>query len=102
MPLLFSYGTLQQEDVQISTLGRRLSGQKDALVAFARSVEETHANVKFTGNAEDLVPGMLFEVTDGELAKIDKYEIAFFYRRVATKLASGRQAWVYTLETIRA
>jgi hypothetical protein len=38
MPLLFSYGTLQQEDVQLSTFGRRLVGQKDELVGFEQSL----------------------------------------------------------------
>ena len=30
MPLLFSYGTLQQDEVQISTFGRRLEGERGA------------------------------------------------------------------------
>ncbi len=34
MPLLFSYGTLQQEDVQLSTFGRLLQGQRDELLGF--------------------------------------------------------------------
>jgi len=37
MPLLFSCGTLQQEDVHLSTLGRRLDGQRDALPRFEPS-----------------------------------------------------------------
>jgi hypothetical protein len=32
MPLLFSYGTLQQEGVQRATFGRLLKGSADALV----------------------------------------------------------------------
>jgi hypothetical protein len=31
MELLFSYGTLQQENVQLANFGRTLSGTKDAL-----------------------------------------------------------------------
>ena len=95
MPLLFSYGTLQREDVQMSTLGRRLNGQKDELLEFEQSSSGEHANVTFNGNEHSRVPGMLFEVTDAELAKIDAYEIAFSYERVVAALASGRQAWVY-------
>jgi len=38
MPLLFSYGTLQQESVQLSTFGRRLEGQVDELVGFEQSL----------------------------------------------------------------
>jgi hypothetical protein len=32
--LLFSYGTLRQRDVQLSTFGRLLDGRPDAIVGF--------------------------------------------------------------------
>ena len=54
-----------------------------------------HVNVTFNGNDSSRVPGMVFEITDAELARIDEYEAAASYRRVTTTLASGRQAWVY-------
>jgi hypothetical protein len=108
MPLLFSYGTLQQDDVQLSTFGRPLNGQRDELPGFERSsvsiddpqVVATlgrthHANVTFNGNEESRVPGTVFEITDAELASADDFEAAFLYKRVAAMLASGRQAWVY-------
>ena len=108
MPLVFSYGTLQQEDVQLSTLGRRLDGQRDELLGFERSsvrIEDPqlvatsgkthHANVTFNGDTDSRVPGTVFEITDAELASIDEYEATSLYTRVAVVLASGRQAWVY-------
>jgi len=108
MPLLFSYGTLQQEDVQLSTFGRRLNGHSDELPGFepssvriddpqgVASVGRTHhANIKFSGNDESRIPGMAYEVADAELAGVDEYEAAFLYERVAVRLVSGRQAWVY-------
>ena len=99
MPLLFSYGTLQQENVQRSVFARRLDGRRDELPAFEQGVVTTgktqHANVKFNGNEESRVPGTVFEITDAELASADTFETAFSYKRVAAKLASGRQAWVY-------
>jgi hypothetical protein len=107
MPLLFSYGTLQQDDVQLSTFGRLLNGQPDALVGFEQSVlriadpefvaksgKADHAIVRFNGRSESCVRGMVFEVTDDELARADQYEPAG-YERVLTTLASGAQAWVY-------
>ena len=107
MPLLFSYGTLQQETVQRSTFGRLLQGEPDELVGFEqslRSVEDPefvaasgkthHAIVKFNGKNDSRVSGMVFEVSDAELAKADQYEPAG-YERIATVLASGKQAWVY-------
>ena len=108
MPLLFSYGSLQEEKVQLTTFGRRLNGQTDELPRFELSsvrIEDPqvvaaigkthHANVTFNGNDDSRVSGTVFEITDAELASVDAYEAAFFYERVAAMLASGSQAWVY-------
>jgi gamma-glutamylcyclotransferase (GGCT)/AIG2-like uncharacterized protein YtfP len=107
MPLLFSYGTLQQEAVQHSTFGRLLRGEPDELVGFEQGLFEVedpefvatsgkahHAIVAFTGRPDARVRGTVFEVTDAELARADAYEPAG-YRRVAATLASGKEAWVY-------
>jgi hypothetical protein len=107
MPLLFSYGTLQQADVQQATFGRLLQGQPDELVGFERSLlriedpefvaasgQADHAVVRFTGRDDSRVLGTVFELSDGELASADAYEPAG-YERIATVLASGREAWVY-------
>ncbi|MDR3370732.1 hypothetical protein [Rhodoferax sp.] len=40
MQQLFSYGTLQQSEVQLTTFDRHLSGQSDELVGFAQSMVE--------------------------------------------------------------
>jgi hypothetical protein len=107
MPLLFSYGTLQQPAVQISTFGRLLDGGPDELVGFEQSVlkvddpefvaksgKSDHAIVRFTGQHDSRVRGMAFEVSESELADADRYEPAG-YKRVTATLASGRHAWVY-------
>jgi gamma-glutamylcyclotransferase (GGCT)/AIG2-like uncharacterized protein YtfP len=107
MPLLFSYGTLQQKAVQTSTFGRLLQGQPDELIGFelgllriddpqfvAMSGKADHAIVKFTGRQDSRVSGTVFEVSDDELARSDEYEPAG-YKRVSATLASGKQAWVY-------
>lgn len=107
MPYLFSYGTLQQEEVQISTFGRKLVGYSDELPEFEQSLVKIenpevvttsgrthHPIIKFTGAKYNCVNGTVFEVTDVELANADKYEVAA-YKRVAVKLTSGIQAWVY-------
>jgi gamma-glutamylcyclotransferase (GGCT)/AIG2-like uncharacterized protein YtfP len=108
MPLLFSYGTLQQGDVQLATFGRLLAGERDALPAFEPSLVKIedpavaaalgrthHANVSFTGRQESLVHGTAYDVTDAELAAADAFERPFAYRRIAVTLASGKRAWVY-------
>ena len=95
MPFLFAYGTLQQSDVQRATFGRLLQGEDDTLVGFERSTARNLANVTFTGRAEDGVAGMVFEVTDADLAAADWYEERASYARTAATLASGKDAWVY-------
>jgi gamma-glutamylcyclotransferase (GGCT)/AIG2-like uncharacterized protein YtfP len=108
MPLLFSYGSLQQESVQVSTFGRLLPGTRDELPMFERSfVEiedpkivaatgETHyANARFTGSDGDRLAGAVFDITDAELAAADLYEANASYKRIRAKTASGKQVWVY-------
>jgi hypothetical protein len=104
---LFSYGTLQQSDVQQSNFGRLLDGAADALVGFrqdwvqitdpaviALSGSDRHPIVRHTGNASDQVAGMVFEVTPAELVAADDYEVDD-YARVSVTLASGISSWVY-------
>jgi len=108
MPLLFSYGTLQQENVQLAVFGRLLHGQEDELPGFEQSLatiddpqavaaggKTHHANVTFNGANDSRVGGTVFEITDAELAAADQYEHVVAYKRVAAVLASGKQAWVY-------
>lgn len=105
--LLFSYGTLQQREVQVSTFGRELHGAADELLGFRQSLlriadpgvvktsgKTHHPIVQPTGLAADRVAGTVFEISDEELARADRYEVSD-YRRVLAQLASGRQAWVY-------
>ena len=112
MPLLFSYGTLQQESVQVSTFGRPLRGHPDQLVGFEQSLfriedpdfvaasgKADHAIVKFNGRNDSRVNGMVFEVSDVELARSDEYE-PVGYTRIETTLASGKRAWVYAASPV--
>ncbi|WP_448567331.1 gamma-glutamylcyclotransferase family protein [Thalassotalea ganghwensis] len=107
MEKLFSYGTLQMENVQHETFGRRLSGQKDALVGYvlseikindpsviATSGTDIHPILKFTGNESDIVEGTVFEITPQELAQADEYEVKE-YIRVLGRFTSGTNAWAY-------
>lgn len=108
LPLLFSYGTLQDPRAQRELFGRPLIGTPDELVGFRcgdfhvtdaafakRSGGAVHVIVRFTGRDSDRTHGTALEVTDAELEAADAYE-PVGYRRVPTTLASGREAWVYT------
>jgi gamma-glutamylcyclotransferase (GGCT)/AIG2-like uncharacterized protein YtfP len=105
--LLFAYGTLQTEAVQLSLFERRLDGKADALVGYCLRIvridEEEfvntsgtadHRNLEFTGDPNDLVEGTVFTVTRSELEQADAYEPAG-YKRVLVQLRSGLNAWVF-------
>ncbi len=107
MEKLFSYGTLQLENVQMETFGRNLTGSKDVLLGYVlsevkirdqevirKSGMEFHPILKYTGNREDEVEGTVFEITREELLKADEYEVEEYARTLAD-FKSGIQAWIY-------
>lgn len=61
----------------------------------ARLGKTHHHNVTPSEDPASRVFGMVFEISDAELASTDAYEAEFHYERVTASLASGRQAWVY-------
>ena len=106
MPLLFSYGTLQQESVQMASFGRTLKGQPDRLPGWRREMveiidcevfclsgERFHP-ILVPGDADDEISGMVFEISEDELLRADAYEVAD-YKRIAAPLKSGLTAFVY-------
>jgi gamma-glutamylcyclotransferase (GGCT)/AIG2-like uncharacterized protein YtfP len=105
--LLFSYGTLQLPEVQRATLGREVPGRLDAIVGYdldyvtisdphviATSGSDRHPILRPTDRVDAHVDGMVFEISETELAAADEYEVDD-YRRVAVPLRSGATAWVY-------
>ena len=105
--LLFSYGTLQFEAVQMATFGRRLAGTSDApegfeLVALriedatviAISGKAQHTMARFTGRVSDVISGTVFALTTNEIRNADQYEVPAV-KRVAEVLQSGVRAWAY-------
>jgi len=102
---LFSYGTLRQAQVQMASFGRLLEGSEDVLPGYRLAqLEITDPEVLAKSAARrhpiaepspvDEVAGMVFEITPAELAAADAYEVSD-YARVAVKLKSGVEAWVY-------
>src|SRR6185295_6493071 len=81
---LFSYGTLQLEAVQLSTFGRLLPGESDALPGFelapleiedeaviALSGKSVHTIARFTGRAADVILGVVFRLTPEDIQHAD-------------------------------
>lgn len=106
MPKLFSYGTLQEPQVQLSTFGRLLVGNAETLCEYKLSLikiadpeiikisnKEFHPTLTFSGNKNDEVSGVLFDVTEDELRNCDLYEKQ--YKRVLVKFKSGIEGFVY-------
>ncbi|MEH6812853.1 MAG: gamma-glutamylcyclotransferase family protein [Motiliproteus sp.] len=109
MEKLFSYGTLQLEEVQTSTFGRVLDGEKDVLVGYVNATvkitdqkvidasgTDIHPILKLTGHETDVVSGTVFDVSANELAQADAYEVDD-YVRIAVNLQSGIRAWIYAV-----
>lgn len=105
--LLFSYGTLRDEAVQLANFGRLLSGRAALLPGYtlgpimiddpsvvALSGKSQHMIARRSEKPDALVPGMVFEITPDELAAADRYEVSQ-YTRVRVRLTSGEKAWVY-------
>lgn len=103
---LFSYGTLQQESVQLANFGRRLRGHADVVTGWRLSTVEIRDptvlaqsglavhKILVPGEPSDEIDGVVFEINPKELATADGYETDA-YKRVKVKLKSGMEAWVY-------
>ena len=104
---LFSYGTLQQEAVQLVNFGRKLHGSPDAVVGYrlasvqiadpavvAVSGLDVHRILVPSNDPAEEVQGVVFTITSQELRAADEYETDA-YRRVRVRLRSGLDAWMY-------
>ena len=107
MEKLFSYGTLQLENVQKDTFSRILIGSKEILMKYViehikitdqkvilSSGTDIHPILKYTGDELDVVEGMIFDLTNEELLKADKYEVDD-YKREKVVFKSGKTGFVY-------
>src|ERR1044071_10071150 len=91
--LLFSYGTLQLEAVQLSNFGRTLVGTPDVLPGFEQQLIEindpttvglsgkTHHYIAvYTGRRIDSISGTVYELTPADVERADRYEAAAYQR----------------------
>ncbi|MCB0373410.1 MAG: gamma-glutamylcyclotransferase [Muricauda sp.] len=97
MEYLFTYGTLQDLQVQEYIFGRILKGVPDAIHGFKKMENAVYGRyplVLRTNNLQDKVEGQVYEVTETDLKKADIYETSA-YKREQFPLESGGTAWVY-------
>jgi gamma-glutamylcyclotransferase (GGCT)/AIG2-like uncharacterized protein YtfP len=103
---LFSYGTLQLENVQQMLFGRRVEMTDDTLLGYESvtititnpavlDASGTETHLALVPAAPDAaIPGKTLAITAADLPAVDDYE-GDNYRRVEVALASGTAAWVY-------
>jgi hypothetical protein len=110
---LFSYGTLQQPEVQLANYGRLIDGNADALLGYelsplliedphviAVSGKSVHMIARPSDNPTARIIGTVLFLTAPELKATDAYEEQS-YRRTEERLESGRIAFVYVGEPAR-
>jgi hypothetical protein len=108
---LFSYGTLQKEQVQLKLFGRLLNGVKDTLPGYkvspieitdkaflSKGEQKNQLTVILTNDKNDRIEGTALEMTPEELLLADKYEPEN-YKRISVELVSGKRAWIYAATT---
>lgn len=94
---LFTYGTLQELEVQLGVFARPLNGFEDELPLYALSdtkVANLYPTLQHTGIKEDAIKGQVYTLSHQELQKADRYE-GEAYERIEIQLASGKNAWAY-------
>ena len=102
--LLFTYGTLQDEAIQMALLGRKLIGNNDVLLKFkletlkipdsGETEFSTYFIAVYTGIPTDTITGTVYTIHKNELNKLDSYE-GPNYKRSLVKLKSDLEAYVY-------
>jgi len=104
---LFSYGTLQNDQVQLNLFGKCLAGSPDRLTGYkivsieitdkeflSKGEQKIQRTLVFSNNSRDTIEGMALEISPGELLMADQYEPEN-YKRISVMLESGKQAWIY-------
>jgi hypothetical protein len=104
---LFSFGTLRDAGTQQALFGRAVAGSADAIVgyrvgrvriidpaAIAASGSDIHPALVVTGDPADVVEGSLLDLSEDELAAVDRYENVSF-RAIEVVTRSGIRATAY-------
>jgi gamma-glutamylcyclotransferase (GGCT)/AIG2-like uncharacterized protein YtfP len=98
MEKIFSYGTLQDPQIQQKLLQRTLESTPDSIQGFTLSeVYSTDGMYPILipeAESTTLIQGAVLSITTDELVAFDEYEGQEYQRSLLT-LQSGNQAWVY-------
>jgi len=102
MEKLFAYGTLKDKTIQENIFGRTLKGVPDRLIGYVINyieIEEEFGLEKYpiivaTNNPEDIVNGVVYDISEKDVYLADTYE-GLHYKRIEVTLESLQTAWAY-------
>ena len=102
MEQIFSYGTLQSKEIQMQVFNKLLTGTPDQLLGYKLKdlkIEEEFGMTDYfvaipSENSSDNINGIVFDISELDLAKADLFE-SNAYKRVEITLKSGKTAWIY-------
>ncbi|MBZ4033311.1 gamma-glutamylcyclotransferase [Flavobacterium sp. 17A] len=102
MEKLFSYGTLRSKEIQRQIFNKILIGTADQVMGYklkSLKIEEEFGMADYvvavaSENSTDTIHGVVFTISNADLAKVDLFE-SNAYRRVQVTLHSGETAWIY-------
>ena len=102
MEKLFSYGTLRSKQIQMQVFNKILTGTADQLLGYklkSLQIEEEFGMADYvvvvpSENPSEIIHGVVFNVSNADLAKVDLFE-SNAYKRVKVTLKSGISAWIY-------
>lgn len=105
--LVFAYGILKIEKIQVKNYGKKLEGSSDILRGYKLNsitikdtvlIEDIETNnfeiAVNTKDENDIIEGFVFEINGEELAKTDQY-LNTHYMRVLETNQKGEDVWVY-------
>lgn len=94
---LFTYGSLQDEQIQTALFERKLKGKPDTLLGYEIAKEKLAGIYPVIFKSPSTISGlsgMVYELNKTDLEKADEYE-GEDYQRIEVVLNSGTKAWVY-------
>ena len=95
MEKLFVYGTLMDDTVRERVLGKYVHTSPDTLSGYIIDTHPVLTSYPVVKKSEGKwVEGVVFDVTENDLAKLDRYE-TIFYKKEDIVLNSGKKAQVY-------
>ncbi|NQZ42722.1 MAG: gamma-glutamylcyclotransferase [Flavobacteriaceae bacterium] len=94
---LFTYGTLQDEVVQLRVFGRKPKSKEAKLKGYRiaeEKVMDLYPTIEPSDQVDGFVAGLLLRVSNLELFNADVYETQA-YKRIMVSVNPRTKAWVY-------